>query len=97
MIPPTHYFCISFCFVLNKNNTEKTDFLRHAPCMRHVKNEYEMCSKRYQNTMAKISETAPVDSPGPRTMSTQTNHHQNNNSTTNTSADGEEGVKAVCW
>lgn len=36
-----------------------TDFLRHAPCMRHVKSQYELCSKRYQNTMTKISQTTP--------------------------------------
>ncbi|XP_050080777.1 uncharacterized protein LOC126568357 [Anopheles maculipalpis] len=33
------------------------DFLRHAPCMRHVKKDYEVCATRYQSTMAKIGQT----------------------------------------
>ncbi|XP_035898241.1 uncharacterized protein LOC118505894 [Anopheles stephensi] len=33
------------------------DFLRHAPCMRHVKKDYEVCAARYQSTMAKIGQT----------------------------------------
>ncbi|ETN58328.1 hypothetical protein AND_010090 [Anopheles darlingi] len=34
------------------------DFLRHAPCMRHVKKEYEVCATRYQSTMSKIGQAA---------------------------------------
>lgn len=34
-----------------------TDFLRHAPCMRHVKKDYEVCAVSYQSTMAKIGQT----------------------------------------
>lgn len=34
------------------------DFLRHAPCMRHVKKDYEVCAVDYQTTMAKIGQTA---------------------------------------
>uniref|UniRef100_A0A4Y0BIS7 Protein TsetseEP domain-containing protein n=1 Tax=Anopheles funestus TaxID=62324 RepID=A0A4Y0BIS7_ANOFN len=33
------------------------DFLRHAPCMRHVKKDYEVCAARYQSTMAKIGQS----------------------------------------
>lgn len=33
-----------------------TDFLRYAPCMRKVKNEYEHCTESYKNTMKKIQE-----------------------------------------
>lgn len=33
------------------------DFLRHAPCMRHVKKDYEVCAVSYQSTMAKIGQT----------------------------------------
>jgi hypothetical protein len=33
-----------------------TDFLRYAPCMRKVKNEYEKCAESYKNTMKKIHE-----------------------------------------
>uniref|UniRef100_A0A182YJB9 Uncharacterized protein n=1 Tax=Anopheles stephensi TaxID=30069 RepID=A0A182YJB9_ANOST len=29
----------------------------HAPCMRHVKKDYEVCAARYQSTMAKIGQT----------------------------------------
>ena len=34
-----------------------TDFLRHAPCMRHVKKDYEVCAIHYQSTMAKIGQS----------------------------------------
>lgn len=58
--------------------------------MRHVKSEYEMCSKRYQNTMGKISQAAA------------TNHNvdQRNASAAAAAAaasDGVDGIKAVCW
>lgn len=33
-----------------------TDFLRYAPCMRKVKNEYEKCAESYKNIMKKIHE-----------------------------------------
>uniref|UniRef100_A0A182M1N4 Uncharacterized protein n=1 Tax=Anopheles culicifacies TaxID=139723 RepID=A0A182M1N4_9DIPT len=33
------------------------NFLRHAPCMRHVKKDYEVCAARYQSTMAKIGQS----------------------------------------
>lgn len=36
----------------------RADFLRHAPCMRVVKSEYDVCTKRYQDTMAKIQQPA---------------------------------------
>ncbi|KXJ77013.1 hypothetical protein RP20_CCG008493 [Aedes albopictus] len=29
----------------------------HAPCMRHVKKDYEVCAVSYQSTMAKIGQT----------------------------------------
>lgn len=52
--------------------------------MRHVKSENEMCSKRYQNTMGRISKTAAtVD--------------QRNITAAAAASGGEEGVKAVCW
>uniref|UniRef100_A0A8W7PH76 Uncharacterized protein n=1 Tax=Anopheles coluzzii TaxID=1518534 RepID=A0A8W7PH76_ANOCL len=33
------------------------NFLRHAPCMRHVKKDYEVCAIHYQSTMAKIGQS----------------------------------------
>lgn len=38
------------------------DFLRHAPCMRHVKKDYEVCAVSYQSTMAKIGQVATTSS-----------------------------------
>lgn len=38
---------------------EIVDFLRHAPCMLHVQNKYEECSKHYQDTLTKIPEPSP--------------------------------------
>lgn len=63
--------------------------------MRHVKSEYEMCSKRYQNTMSKISQTATnVDQQ-------QQQLQQQRNATAAAAAaaasDGVDGIKAVCW
>lgn len=31
------------------------DFLRHAPCLRLVKTEYEQCAKVYQGTMEELN------------------------------------------
>ncbi|XP_055598434.1 uncharacterized protein LOC129748011 [Uranotaenia lowii] len=39
------------------------DFLRHAPCMRHVKKDYEVCAVSYQSTMAKIGQTVASSTP----------------------------------
>lgn len=33
-----------------------TDFLMHAPCMLLVQNEYEECSKHYQQTLSQLPE-----------------------------------------
>ncbi|XP_050091931.1 uncharacterized protein LOC126575332 [Anopheles aquasalis] len=43
---------------LCEEGTYQEDFLRHAPCMRHVKKEYEVCATRYQSTMSKIGQAA---------------------------------------
>uniref|UniRef100_A0A182J239 Uncharacterized protein n=1 Tax=Anopheles atroparvus TaxID=41427 RepID=A0A182J239_ANOAO len=32
----------------------------HAPCMRRVKKDYEICATRYQSTMSKIGQAAPT-------------------------------------
>lgn len=40
-------------------HSEIVDFLRHAPCMLHVQNKYEECSKHYQDTLTKIPEPLP--------------------------------------
>ena len=32
-----------------------TDFLRHAPCLRLVKAEYETCARNYQTTMEELN------------------------------------------
>lgn len=41
------------------------DFLRHAPCMRHVKKDYEVCAVSYQSTMAKIGQLATTSTTTP--------------------------------
>lgn len=41
------------------------DFLRHAPCMRHVKKDYEVCAVSYQSTMAKIGQTVATTTARP--------------------------------
>uniref|UniRef100_A0A2M3ZEH8 Putative secreted peptide n=1 Tax=Anopheles braziliensis TaxID=58242 RepID=A0A2M3ZEH8_9DIPT len=43
---------------LCEEGSYQEDFLRHAPCMRHVKKEYEVCATRYQSTMSKIGQAA---------------------------------------
>ncbi|XP_058126350.1 uncharacterized protein LOC131285596 [Anopheles ziemanni] len=45
------------------------DFLRHAPCMRHVKKDYEVCATHYQSTMAKLGQAAAT------TTTTSTTFH----------------------
>lgn len=35
------------------------EFLLHAPCMLHVQNKYEECSKHYQDTLTKLPEPSP--------------------------------------
>ncbi|XP_037033664.1 uncharacterized protein LOC119072520 isoform X2 [Bradysia coprophila] len=81
------------------------DFLRHAPCMRHVKSEYELCSKRYQNTMTRISQSTPNEHELQQQQYYQQQSQQQyqqqyqqqqplNN--TRTDDDGAEGIRAVC-
>lgn len=48
--------CLFFSFYFLFNTI---DFLRHAPCMLHVQNKYEECSKIYQETLTKIPEPSP--------------------------------------
>uniref|UniRef100_A0A1B0DNX1 Uncharacterized protein n=1 Tax=Phlebotomus papatasi TaxID=29031 RepID=A0A1B0DNX1_PHLPP len=38
------------------------NFLKHAPCMRHVKKQYETCSSTYQATMSRIGQIVPEPS-----------------------------------
>ncbi|XP_058831407.1 uncharacterized protein LOC131689993 isoform X2 [Topomyia yanbarensis] len=45
-----------------KDRIRKAHFLRHAPCMRHVKKDYEVCAVSYQSTMAKIGQTVASSS-----------------------------------
>uniref|UniRef100_A0A6B2E887 Putative conserved secreted protein n=1 Tax=Phlebotomus kandelakii TaxID=1109342 RepID=A0A6B2E887_9DIPT len=33
----------------------QNDYLRHAPCLRMVKPDYEICAKKYQDTISRIS------------------------------------------
>lgn len=42
-----------FCFF----NT--IDFLRHAPCMLHVQNKYEKCSRIYQDSLQNLPDPSP--------------------------------------
>lgn len=76
-----------------------TDFLRHAPCMRHVKAEYEQCSKRYQITMNKISQTTPNEQELQRQQYEQryNQHNEQHFNNTRSEDEGIEGIKAVCW
>ncbi|XP_031626675.1 uncharacterized protein LOC116342972 [Contarinia nasturtii] len=43
----------------DKDSKYQEDFLRHAPCLLHVQNKYEECSKHYQDTLAKLPEPSP--------------------------------------
>ncbi|XP_032673777.1 uncharacterized protein LOC116845335 isoform X2 [Odontomachus brunneus] len=40
------------------------EFLRHAPCMQKVKDEYEMCYKKYQKITQEIERTNHTDGQG---------------------------------
>lgn len=66
---------------------KKIDFLRHAPCMRHVKRDYDICSNQHQLTMKKIGESAS-------TAEQQPNNEENK---TVAIAIEEERLKTMCW
>ncbi|XP_058465799.1 uncharacterized protein LOC131439143 [Malaya genurostris] len=82
------------------------DFLRHAPCMRHVKKDYEVCAVSYQSTMAKIGQTVTSNStPRPPIQPTpnaamslsmndmqheQQAHHRQQRNSTKSAEDAEE-------
>ncbi|GAB0099526.1 uncharacterized protein DMENIID0001_153980 [Sergentomyia squamirostris] len=34
----------------------QNDYLRHAPCLRMVKPDYEICAKKYQDTISRVTE-----------------------------------------
>lgn len=78
--------CFNFKIFLNSIfaflNKKKTDFLRHAPCMRHVKKDYEVCSSRYQNTMSKIAQSNITPDPDNKTQQ---------------EFDEAIKIKTVCW
>lgn len=83
-----HFYLILFYYTFNFETKKllqnlftfsisiMTDFLRYAPCMRKVKNEYEMCSDSYKNNMKKIHEEKSggeaYTTPPPTTTSTTT-------------------------
>jgi len=46
---------------LCKNGPFQTDYLRHAPCMKRVQNEYSSCSARYQE-MLQLKDTSTFSS-----------------------------------
>lgn len=41
---------------LCKEGQYQDEFLKHAPCLRHVQSEYEVCAKRYEETIAFINQ-----------------------------------------
>lgn len=49
-----------------------TDFLRYAPCMRKVKNEYEKCAESYKNNMKNIHEKSTEATTSPPQTTTTT-------------------------
>lgn len=49
-----------------------TDFLRYAPCMRKVKDEYELCATAYKNNMMRMSEQKTTETVATTTSTTST-------------------------
>lgn len=62
-----------------------SDFLRHAPCLHQVRDEYEECLGKYHNVMAKI--TSPEQ---------QTKRDEFGN-TRNSTAEAVDTIKELCW
>lgn len=63
-----------------------TEFLRHAPCMKHVKREYELCSSQYQDIIMRIGQSASSE------MRTREDHEM----IENISAE-EARRREMCW
>lgn len=65
---------------LCKVGTYQDEFLRHAPCLKSVRNDYEVCAKRYQAIMSSINQE----------LGSQ-NLNNNNQTTTTATEMNEEG------
>lgn len=62
-----------------------SDFLRHAPCLHQVRDEYEDCLGKYHNVMAKITST---DQPTKR---------DEFGDRRNSTAEAVDTIKELCW
>ncbi|XP_059608183.1 uncharacterized protein LOC132256021 [Phlebotomus argentipes] len=73
---------------LCEEGPNQEDFLRHAPCMRLVKRQYETCSTTYQATMSRIGQIVPEPS---ETSATPDDHNL-----TRAHSYEMERIKTVC-
>ncbi|XP_055694332.1 uncharacterized protein LOC129796439 isoform X2 [Lutzomyia longipalpis] len=76
---------------VRKDLIRKAHFLRHAPCMRHVKKQYEICSSTYQTTMSRIGQIVPEPS-----EATETSGHADGHNLTRVHFYEMERIKTVC-
>lgn len=60
--------------------------------MQHVKNEYELCAKRYQNTISSIA-----NPPGNKTHSNDANTVRDEQSPQQHKRAAKKGINDVCW
>ncbi|GAB0095740.1 uncharacterized protein DMENIID0001_111580 [Sergentomyia squamirostris] len=76
---------------LCEEGPNQEDFLRHAPCMRHVKKQYEACSSKYQATMSRIGQIVPEPS-----EASSIGDHEDDHNLTRVQFYELERIKTVC-
>ena len=82
----THQFVRDLC----KEGQYQDEFLRHAPCLQNVRMDYEVCAKRYQNTITTISQQsshALVNSEDELERNYRNQNRRN----------PDDDVRTVCW
>lgn len=75
---------------LCKNGTYQEEYLRHAPCMKQVEPETEVCFKRYSKAMKEIQANTP-----PTDINVDEKDLVSYQKKKREAAD--EGIKSVCW
>ncbi|XP_058830953.1 uncharacterized protein LOC131689705 [Topomyia yanbarensis] len=87
----THQFVRDLC----KEGPYQNEFLSHAPCLQRVKPDYEVCGRKYHNTVSVITQQQQQHQ---NHQARQERHHQQQQSNYHTTAgrDAEDDVRTVC-
>ncbi|XP_058466153.1 uncharacterized protein LOC131439305 isoform X2 [Malaya genurostris] len=85
----THQFVRDLC----KEGPYQNEFLSHAPCLQRVKPDYEVCGRKYHNTVSVITQQQQQQHHQGRH---ERHHQQQPNIHTTAGRNAEDDVRTVC-